>query len=148
MKYYISQLKRILFRYSFKSESFNKLRIHQMFSRISNSESTNLLWFLFQLANCEKILFRMNKKCVEKILWKKWWWKLVWKHLMNSLEYIYLIRDINPPNNQFFVFPNFFHEFFSIWAIDKDNKLLSYPAYLEAQISCIFAEIVNLRLIY
>ena len=34
---------------------------------------------------------------------------------------LYPFRDINPPNNQF-CFSKFFPKFFSVWAIEKDNK--------------------------
>ena len=75
------------------------IRIHQIFSPIYKSGSTNFLkeyffWFLFQLVNWEKkTVFMTNKKFVsffngsnwekfvEKIRETNWW-----KHLMNSLQ--------------------------------------------------------------
>ena len=38
----------------------------------------------------------------------------------------YLVRDIKPPNNQS-CFPNFFHKFFSVKAVEKENKFLIGP---------------------
>ena len=41
---------------------------------------------------------------------------------LNEIQY--LVWDIKPPNHQTtnFVFPIFFHEFFSVWAVEKENK--------------------------
>ena len=36
---------------------------------------------------------------------------------------LYLVRGINPPNNQF-CFPHFIFEFFSVWAVEKITKFL------------------------
>ena len=45
---------------------------------------------------------------------------------MISGDFICLVCDINVSNHQTtnLVFPNFFHEFFSVWAVEKANFLL------------------------
>ena len=100
-----------------------------MFSRNSNSESTNftseyLLWFFFSTGKLRKKLFWTNKKFVFFVNCSNWerfedkigepnWWK----YLINSLYVSPLYRRarIGPYNNEFLFFIYFFFGLSKLW---------------------------------
>ena len=51
-----------------------------------------------------------------------WWQKNLYQTRLNSKQGQYLVRDIKPPNHQS-CFSQLFYEFFSVWAVEKENKL-------------------------